>query len=178
MSPHVGFKLERCCPSKTTLEAPAVGCADLPRCMSHVLLHFYSVIAGEVAQMIDSLVLGWSNSQVSPELRFQRRPDHVVDFPAGSPDLEAGQSLRVILACGPLTYLVLSRPVLSRSANSVTAVSRSHTVIGAQRLVTGSSASGSNTSVRRWSVDSRTNSTLSSRPSSRQSPTEGHRVSR
>ena len=56
--------------------------------------------------MIDSLVLSWSNSPVSPELRFQRRPDHVVDFPAGSPDLEAGQSLRVILACGPLTYLV------------------------------------------------------------------------
>ena len=51
------------------------------------------------------------------------------------------------------------------------AVSRSHTVIGAQRLVTGSSASVSNTSVRRWSVDSRTNSTLISGPSSRQSPT-------
>ena len=48
--------------------------------------------------MIDNLVLGWSNSSVAPELRFQRRPDHVVDFPAGSPDVEAEQSLRVILA--------------------------------------------------------------------------------
>ncbi len=106
MSPHVGFKLERRCPSKTTLEAPAVGCADLSRCTSHVLFRLYSVMAGEVAQMIDSLVLGWSNSPVSPELRFQRRLEHVVDFPAGSPDVEAGQSLRVILVCGPLTYLV------------------------------------------------------------------------
>ena len=68
-------------------------------------------------------------------------------------------------------WSILSRPVPSRSANSVTAVFRSHTVMGAQRLVTESAALRSNTSVRRRSFDSRTNSTLTSGPSFRQSPT-------
>ena len=62
--------------------------------------------AGEASQVIDRLVLGRSTPTLSRELRFQRRPDYMVDVPAGSPSCKAGQFLRIILACGPLVDLV------------------------------------------------------------------------
>lgn len=77
---------------------------------------------------------------------------------------------------GHRPILLLGRGFLppSRSANFFTAASRSGTSRGAQRLGTALVALWNSTKVRRSRPDLRTNSTLTSGPSGRHSPTTGN----